>query len=158
MKEDEFFSNTESHMKNTAQKEKREHLDWAWNDFVRENSQALSRIEESASKERVEDEKRIEQDMASALIEHFFDSLSSSTWPGEIHDQPLSKDLHALKKAIAGILEVKKENIIDEKEAKALFEFILERFIVRRFDMSIKLLLPSGRSKHWFFRSSRLIK
>lgn len=125
-----------------------------WADYADTNSVVLAAIEKSVEREKEASPKDSNEDFSEQIITDFFAALN----PERLHShQPMSKELQVLRKVVSTISESRNENILTDEEAAAVLQFILGRFVERRFDRTIKRMLPQqSDSKHWFIRHRQL--
>lgn len=123
----------------------------SWQEFLNQNSRALQTIQNAppVSETPEPDE--------SVLTLRFMEWMLGALAESRNEAKPLSQDLEALNKVVAGILEVKAHNIVDSAEAKALIDFVMARFVERRFSRMFRLL-PLAESKQWFYSHREIAK
>lgn len=139
-------------MKETLEQEAE--LPTPWHEFVDRNRVALAAIEKSVARERESSEEE-EFNPFDQVVGTFMESLAEENLP---LDQPLTKDILTLRRAIAAIAEVKRENVLTGEEAMAVVEFLMAKFVQRRVGRIFRKMVPHGSSSSWFYRSRRVVK
>lgn len=85
------------------------------------------------------------------IFNYFLAALSPSP------EQVLSKgkDFQVIKKALISVYEAMEENILSESEANALIEFLVSKFVERRFDVILNNVFDVGSSHKYTFHGIR---
>lgn len=108
----------------------------SWDVFLENNSGRLTKIHSSLE---AEDNQPTEQP---AIYKYFLDQIFTSLSPFErAKDTDVNSDLLAVKKAVTGIMEVQRQKVLTKSEASALLEFVISKFVERRFDDYMKAVL-----------------
>lgn len=89
-----------------------------------------------------------EQAQAQHLVDYFLTALS----PSPERSLAKGKDLDAMKKALSSIYEAAEEDILTESEANALVEFMVSKFIERRFNVVLRNVFDVETSHKYTFR------
>lgn len=116
-----------------------------WNDFIFRNHSQLEKI--SHSRGVLNEEKKSDEAYSAEFVYGFFEAMKSYSTV----THPISKDIESLKNGISAVIQLKTEKILEPQEATALVDFIMGRFVERRFDRIFQKLLPSRDSKKWFY-------
>ncbi len=92
-----------------------------------------------------------EQAQAQHLVDYFLAALSPS--PERSIDK--GRDLDVMKKALSSIYEAVEEDILTESEASALVQFIVSKFIERRFNVILRNVFDVETYHRYTFRGVR---
>lgn len=110
-----------------------------WLRVASENTDSDSEIEGSWDKEQAQ---------AQHLVNYFLTALS----PSQERSLAKDKDLDVMKKALSSIYEATEEDILTESEANALVEFMVSKFIERRFNVVLRNVFDVETSHKYTFR------
>lgn len=110
---------------------------------LRENGPELERLAHHHS---------TDEHKARKAVQYWLSLLSPTS---DEPDEPQSKDLSLMSRAIGSISEAAEENILTEKEAEAITKFLLEKFVQRRFDKTFRELFRAPVDSHWFLTAQR---
>ena len=69
-------------------------------------------------------------------------------------EKPLSRELQLVARTVASITEAQESQILTKDEAEAVVQFILSKFIERRFNKTIHEVL-NGPEQEWLLTASR---
>lgn len=109
-------------------------------------TQAKSKVD-SDLKHSWEKHQLEKDDQEDRVIEYFLNALS----PSSVHPQSSSKDIEVMSKALYSVYEALQESILTEREADILIEFLISKFVKRRFGSVLsKVLNVEKEYKHTF--------
>jgi len=110
--------------------------------LVQANSKVDADIKHSWEKHQLE-----KDDQDDRVIDYFLNALS----PSSVHPQFSSKDIEVMSKALYSVYEALQESILSEREADILIEFLITKFVKRRFGSVLsKVLNVEKEYKHTF--------
>jgi hypothetical protein len=131
---------------------KHPHCHFLW----KENKALLNRVRATAISHADEDHNEIadKEHPARETVKFWLSVLALH--PSSVEDKPLSKDLALVRQAVAAIVEAEEAEILTESEAEAVNQFILSKFVERRFDKTLREFL-TGSERQWFLAASRYL-
>jgi hypothetical protein len=97
-----------------------------------------------------------DEDSDSSLIPNFLESFFESL-SGNESQKPSSKELQTMRGLFDSILELRKQNILNEDEVNALAIFLATRLVEKRFDKIIHYMLPLRKAHSWFLSARHKI-
>src|SRR5262245_58272273 len=118
-----------------------------WGDFLDRNAVAIRKLAQR-------DYRLVSSSSDDETIARFLSWMVESRPTAK----PLAEDLEALRNVVSGIIDVQKQAIVNEDEAKALVDFVFGRFIERRMERITQLLPMGGESRRWFYGHHKLTK